>query len=82
LVVSVPPGDKDRVLFSVVPHTTTLRGSLFEVSIPKPFLKAGAFLIQGLTPIGSHQAIRRLGKLDPHEITKIEAGIKEWLRIA
>ena len=34
LVVSVPFGDQDRSLITVVPHTTSLRGSAYEVSVP------------------------------------------------
>ena len=30
LVVSVPPGDVDRALVTIVPHTTSLRNSRFE----------------------------------------------------
>jgi mRNA interferase MazF len=30
LVIIVPPGEKDRALVTVVPHTTSLRGTEFE----------------------------------------------------
>jgi len=33
LVVSVACGDRDRALITVVPHTTSLRGSPFELSL-------------------------------------------------
>ena len=33
LVFSVPFGDKDYALVSVIPHTATARGSQFEVSL-------------------------------------------------
>jgi mRNA-degrading endonuclease toxin of MazEF toxin-antitoxin module len=31
LVISVPYGDTDRALIGVIPHTTAVRGSQFEV---------------------------------------------------
>jgi mRNA interferase MazF len=33
LVVNVPFGDQDRSLITVVPHTTSLRGSSFEIVV-------------------------------------------------
>ena len=46
LVVSVGYGDVDRALITIVPHTTSLRGSQYEIAVNVPFLKAGAFLVQ------------------------------------
>ncbi len=51
LVVSVAFGDQDRALITVVPHTTSLRGSPSEIAVQVPFLKPGAFLVQGLTTL-------------------------------
>ena len=39
LVVSVNYGDRDRALITVVPHTTSLRGSEFEITVPVAFLR-------------------------------------------
>lgn len=46
LVVSVDYGDADRAMVTVVPHTTGLRQSPFEVPVKAPFLRPGAFLVQ------------------------------------
>jgi len=43
LVLSGPPDDLDRGVITVIPHTTTLRGSHLEVKVSAPFLKAGRF---------------------------------------
>jgi mRNA interferase MazF len=43
LVLSIDPAEQDRVLVTLVPHTTSVRGTRFEVAIPKRFLDAGAF---------------------------------------
>ena len=45
LVISVPYGDDDRALVGVVPHTTAVRGSQFEVPVSVKFLRQGAFLV-------------------------------------
>ena len=42
LVLSIPLGDDDRVLMTLVPHTTSVRGSRFEVTVTVPFLRTGA----------------------------------------
>jgi mRNA interferase MazF len=51
LVLSVPAGPQDRALTTVVAHTTSLRGSQFEVAVPVRFLKAGGFDAQNLVTI-------------------------------
>jgi hypothetical protein len=51
LVLSVPPTDAERALVTLVPHTTSLRGSRFEVEAKVAFLKPGAFDAQGLVTI-------------------------------
>ena len=43
LILSVPTDPQDRVLVTVVPHTTSVQGTRFEVAIPASFLKAGVF---------------------------------------
>lgn len=47
LVISVPPGDDERALFTLVPHTTAVCGTRFECSLQVNFLKVGAFDAQG-----------------------------------
>ena len=79
LVVSVACGDEDRSLVTVVPHTTTLRNSAFEVSIPVSFLKPGAFLVQGVTTFPAARAIHRLGALRPDAFSKVFDGLLRWL---
>ena len=45
-------GDEDRALIAVVPHTTSIRGSQYEIQICVPFLKRkGAFLLQGFVTV-------------------------------
>jgi len=79
LVLSVPPAPQDRVLATLVPHTTSVKGTRFEVMIPKPFLKAGAFDAQGLATVGIARLLRKLGELQPDEMALIEETVKRWL---
>ena len=46
LVLSVPPGLQDRSLATVVAHTTSLRGSQFEVAVRSRFLKPALWTAQ------------------------------------
>ena len=79
LVLSVPPDPQDRVLVTVVPHTTSVQGTRFEVVVPKRFLKAGAFDAQGLITVVRARLLRRLGKLQPSEMASVEEAVKRWL---
>jgi mRNA interferase MazF len=79
LVLSVRPGPADRVLFALVPHTTSLHGTAYEVTVPAPFLKPGAFDAQGLVTVPRPRLIRRLGVLSPVELAPVEAAVRAWL---
>lgn len=61
------PEPQDRVLVTLVPHTTSVQGTRFEVVVPKPFLQAGAFDAQGLVTVARARLLRRLGKLQPKD---------------
>jgi mRNA interferase MazF len=79
LVVSVAFGDQDRSLITVVPHTTSLRGSHFEIAVPVPFLRPGAFLVQGVTTFPTVKALHRLGTLQSPAFDKVFSGLLHWL---
>jgi mRNA interferase MazF len=79
LVMSVPPEPQDRVLVTLVPHTTSVQGTRFEVVIAKPFLKPGAFDAQGLVTVATARLLRKLGDLQPAEMALIEEAVKQWL---
>ena len=80
LVVSIPANDEnDRVLTTLIPHTTSTRGSRFEIAIASRFLKTGAFDVQNVITIPTIKMIRMLGKRTPDEMLEIEAGLKAWL---
>jgi mRNA interferase MazF len=79
LVLSIPAADVDRSLVTLVPHTTAVRGSRFEVSVPSSFLKPGAFDAQALVTIPHAKLIRRLGVLSTAQLAPIELAVKQWL---
>ena len=79
VVVSVPYEDADRALIAVVPHTTAIRGSRFEVALPVRFLEPGAFLVQGLVSIPPSFLVRRLGVLSSEQLVDVETGLRQWL---
>lgn len=79
LVISVPAADTDRALVTLVPHTTSVRGSRFEASVPLPFLKSGAFDAQNLITIPHVKLLRVLGKVSPQQLSAIETSVRAWL---
>ena len=81
LVMSVPAGDDDRALVTVVPHTTSLRHSAFEIVVPVSFLRPGAFDAQNLITIPHARLIRSLGRLNPQQLALVEDGVRRWLSL-
>ena len=79
LVISVPANDEDRALVSLVPHTTSARGSRFEADIPVPFPRSGVFDAQNLVTIPHAKLIRSLGKLSSTQLAVVEQAIALWL---
>ena len=79
LVLSVPFSDLDYALIAVVPRTTSIRRSAFQIEISVSGLRPGAFNIQGLTAIPPSKFIRKLGTLQSTQMRLIEETVKEWL---
>lgn len=79
LILNRPYSDSDRALISVIPHVTTLRGSIFEIQVAVPFLKSGAFLVQNPVTIPRVKAERFLGRLSLQQLVVVEAGVRNWL---
>jgi mRNA interferase MazF len=79
LVLSVASGDADRSLLTVVPHTTSLRGSSWEVMVECAFLKRGAFLVQGVSSYPPVRAVQRLGVLNRSQLEEVESALLGWL---
>lgn len=80
LVLSVPADDdNDRVLTTLVPHTTSVRGSRFEVASDVRFLKPGAFDAQNLITVPRVKLLRVVGTLPDEKLAEVELAVKRWL---
>jgi mRNA interferase MazF len=79
LVISIPALDRDRALTTLIPHTTSSRGSRFEVDIAVKFLRAGAFDVQNIITIPHAKLIRKLGNLTSAQLEEVKEIILFWL---
>lgn len=65
LLLTDYPGDDEIALVTVLPHTTALRGQRWELTLPKSFLKPGAFHLQQVLSVARQEG--RLGVLTDEE---------------
>ena len=80
LVLSMPTDHpQDRVLVTVVPHTTSLQGTRFEVAVKAPFLKPGVFDAQQVLTGPRAKLVRKLGDLSADQMAAVEATVRRWL---
>lgn len=79
LVLSTPVTDVDRALATLVPHTTSSRGSWFEVPTNMKFLRPGAFDVQNLVTIPVVKLLCKLGRLSAAELQSVEGAVRSWL---
>jgi len=75
LVFSVPLEESDRSLVTLVPHTTTLRQSRFEIAASPKFLRPGAFDAQGIVTVPTVRLMNRLGTLSAEQMRAVEKGV-------
>jgi mRNA interferase MazF len=78
-VISIPALDEDRALATVIPHTTSPRGSRFEVALKISFLKPGVFDAQNLVTIPHAKLVRKLGNLKEAQLAELEDAVCDWL---
>ena len=71
LLLTGEPADDELDLVTVLLHTTALRGNRWELNIPKPFLKPGAFHLQQVQTISTVKLERRLGMLTAEEMKQV-----------
>ena len=65
------PALEDLDLVTVLLHTTSLRGNRWELSIPKTFLKTGAFHLQQVQSVSTVKLERKLGVLTAAEMDRV-----------
>lgn len=79
VIVSVAFLNHERAIYAIVPHTTALRDTRFEVALNVSGLARGAFDVQGLRPVPGTVLIRRLGLLTPTQMAEVETALRLWL---
>ena len=80
-VLSAPTEESDRSLVTVIPHTTALRQSRFEIVVPVRFLRPGAFDAQGIVTVPTVRLMNHLGTLTTEQLGAVETGVCAWLGI-
>jgi len=70
------PEDDELELVTVLPHTTSLRGHRWELSIPKPYLKEGAFHFQQIQSVSVARLVRKFGSVTESEWALIQEKLR------
>lgn len=79
VILSIPATATDRALVTALAHTTSGRGTQFEVEVSARFLKAGVFDGQNLITVPHSKLQRRLGILDDKDLVAVELVVRKWL---
>lgn len=64
---------------TLVTHTTSPRGSEYEVALSVRFLKPGAFDAQNLVTVPHAKLVRKLGVLSAEQLAAVVAAVRRWL---
>ena len=81
LLLTGSPADDELDVVTVLLHTTALRGNRWELNIPKPFLKPGAFHLQQVQTVSTIKLERRLGSLTSDEMKRVLAALSDRLEL-
>jgi mRNA interferase MazF len=81
LLLTGEPADDELDLVTVLLHTTALGGNRWEMNLPKPFLRPGAFHLQQIQSISAAKLERKLGLLTQPEIQQVEEGLRRRLAL-
>jgi mRNA interferase MazF len=76
LVLSAALEEEDRTLVTAVAHTTSPRGSRFEVAARTRFLKPGVFDAQNIVTVPRAKLIRKLGTLTPSQLDSVTETVR------
>ncbi len=80
LVLSVPTDPADRVLVTLVPHTTSVQRTPFEVAVQTKFLHGGGvFDAQQVATVPQVKLVRKLGDLPADQLALVEEAVRRWL---
>lgn len=80
VVLSVELQDEDLVLATVVPRTTQIAGSRFEVTAgDRMFDKPGVFSAQMMQSVPCGKFDYKIGELKTDQLLEVETIVKRWL---
>ncbi len=80
LVLSVPTDPQDRTLVTLVPPTTNVQGTQFQVAGSAKFIHGGGvFDAQQIVTTPQVKLIRKLGDLQPSQLALVEEAVRRWL---
>ncbi len=82
LILSVPIEGDERVLTTVVPHTTSVRNTRFESTSNVRWLKDGAFDAQGIGTYPTVKLVKRLGTLPADQFKSVDQCVLKLLGCA
>lgn len=81
LLLTGNPALDELDLVTVLLHTTALRANRWELNIPKPFLKHGAFHLQQVQTVSTVKLERKLGVLTGEEMKQVLSALGKRLGI-
>ncbi len=79
LIMSIPAHENERVLFTVIAHTTSQRETRFEVKTRVRFLHEGVFDAQNIITVPRARLIRKIGVLTELCFNNVENAVCLWL---
>jgi len=82
LIISADLDDSDRDIVCIVPRTTKVRGTRFEVAHQGRGFEPGAFDAQGLLNVPTTRCLRRVGVVDGPTMARVENALRSWLGLA
>jgi mRNA interferase MazF len=79
LVLNITPEETERALYTLLPHTTSIRDTRFEVKASTKFLRPGAFDAQNILTIPRAKLLRKLGALPAADLDHVKDVVRLWL---
>jgi mRNA-degrading endonuclease toxin of MazEF toxin-antitoxin module len=77
LLLTETPREDELRLFTIVAHTTSVRGNRWELEIKKPFLLTpGAFQFQEIHTVRIGRLLNRIGALSEGEMRQVERHLR------
>lgn len=80
IVLSIAPADSERALVVIIPATTAVRGTRFEVKLDLPFLERdGVFDVQNLQAVSLGKFLGKRGSLTADQMKPVDDAVRLWL---